>query len=100
MNVIVKAMRKPEKKSPAMPSTAEIASGTDDETSSDPACTFSAAPLSPSHDSSSDSRSCSTVCGRSWRVANAPHERHQEEKREHEHRDGRAEDRDCRREPA
>ena len=67
MKMIVKAMRKPEKKSPAMPSTAEIASGTDDETFSDPACTFSAAPLSPSHESSSDSRSCSTVCGRSWR---------------------------------
>ena len=63
----VKQMRKPEKKLPAIPSTAEIASGTDAEICSDPACTFPAAPLSPSQDSSSDARSCSTVAGSSWR---------------------------------
>ena len=68
MKMIVKATRKMETKSPAMPSTAEIASGTAAETSSPPDCTFSAAPLSPSQpESSSDSRSCSIVCGRSWR---------------------------------
>ena len=67
MKMIVKAIRKPEKKSPAMPSTAEIASGTEAEIFSAPACTFSAAPLSPSQESSSDSRNCSTIAGRSWR---------------------------------
>ena len=68
MKMIVKAMRKREKKSPAMPSTPVIASGTAAETFSAPVCTFPAAPLSPSHDeSSSDSRSCSTSAGRSWR---------------------------------
>ena len=63
----VKQMRKAEKKLPAIPSTAEIASGTDAEICSDPACTFPAAPLSPSQDSSSDARSCSTIAGSSWR---------------------------------
>ena len=67
MKMIVKQMRNAEKKSPAMPSTAEIASGTAAEISSEPAWTFSAAPLSPSHESSSDSRSCSMVVGSSWR---------------------------------
>ena len=67
MKMIVKQMRKPERKPPAMPSTPAIASGTDAATFSAPVCTFSAAPLSPSDDSSSDSRSCSTIVGSSWR---------------------------------
>ena len=65
MKMIVKVTRKPEKKSPAMPMTPAIASGTDAETFSAPDCTFSAAPLSPSHESSSEARSCSTSAGRS-----------------------------------
>ena len=67
MKRIVNAARKTEKKLPAMPSTAEIASGTDTETCSAPDWTFPAAPESPSHESSSESRSCSTSAGRSWR---------------------------------
>ena len=87
MKMIVKQMRKPEKKPPAIPSTAEIASGTAAEIFSEPAWTFSAAPLSPSQDSSSDARSCSTVCGRSWRKSRTlADERHQEQQRDHEHR--------------
>jgi hypothetical protein len=72
MNRIVKQARKLEKKPPAIPSTAEIASGTDDETCSDPDCTFSAAPVSPSPDNSSDPRSCSTVAGRSCKKSRTP----------------------------
>ena len=67
MKRIVKAATKIVKKLPATPSMAEIVSGTDAETSSAPDSTFSAAPESPSHDSSSDSRSCSTVAGNSLR---------------------------------
>ena len=55
-----------------MPSTAEIASGTETETCSAPAWTFSAAPESPSQESSSDSRSCWTVSGSSWRKSRTP----------------------------
>ena len=72
MKRIVKAARKTEKKSPAIPSIAEIASGTETDTSSAPDWTFSAAPESPSHESSSDSRRPSTIDGRSCRKSRAP----------------------------
>ncbi len=65
MKMIVKVTRKPEKKSPAMPMTPAIASGTAAETFSAPDCAFSAAPLSPSQESSSEARSFSTSAGRS-----------------------------------
>ena len=67
MKRIVNAPRKTEKKVPPMPSTAEIASGTDTETCSAPDWTFPAAPLSPSQESPPASRRSSTVCGRSCR---------------------------------
>ena len=67
MKMIVKAARKSPKNDPAMPSTPEIASGTDTETCCAPSCTFPAAPESPSQESSSASRSCSTVAGSSCR---------------------------------
>ena len=67
MKMSVNPARKTEKKLPAMPSTAEIASGTEAAILSAPACTFSAPPLVPSHDSSPESRSFSTVAGRPWR---------------------------------
>ena len=63
-----------------MPSTPEIASGTDAEIFSAPVCTFSAAPLSPSHESSSDARSCSTSRRKILeKVPNRADERHQEQ---------------------
>ena len=65
MKRIVKAARKIEKKLPAMPRTAEIASGTDAATFSAPDCTFSPAPPESIPDSSSELLSCSTVAGRS-----------------------------------
>ena len=68
MKRIVKLARKTPKKLPAMPSTAEIASGTETETSCAPSWTFPAAPESPSQEgNSSESRRLSTVAGRSWR---------------------------------
>ena len=68
MNRIVKEAMKTPKKSPAIPSTAEIASGIVAASSSDPDWTLSAAPESPTHDSSSsDSRRFSICAGRSWR---------------------------------
>ncbi len=67
MKRIVKAARKTPKKPPAIPSTAEIASGIETETCSAPDCTFSAAPLSPSQESPPASRRSETVCGRSCR---------------------------------
>ena len=101
MKMTVKQTRKPETKPPAMPSTAEIASGTAAETCSDPACTFSAAPLSPSQESSSD---CAQLLdGRGQlleEVADPADERHQEQQRDHQHRDGGAEHRDRRGQPA
>src|SRR5215207_1096106 len=63
----VKPATKIVKKSPAMPSRAEIASGTDAATFSAPDCRFPPAPVSPSQSSSPDSRSCSTVWGSCWR---------------------------------
>ena len=102
MNRIVKPARKTLKKSPAMPSTAEIASGTETETCSAPSWTFPAAPESPSQESSSDSRRSATICGKVLQeVADAPDERdeqkqqeqHDEERRS-DHRDGRGETRD------
>ena len=72
MKMIVKAARKSPKKSPAMPSTALIVSGTETETLSAPDCTFSAAPESPIESSSLDSRRLCTVCGRSWRKSRTP----------------------------
>ena len=67
MKRIVKAARKTPKKSPAMPSTALIASGTALEICSAPDWTFSAAPVPPIESSSPESRRLWTVCGRSWR---------------------------------
>ena len=69
---IVNAARKTLKKSPAMPSTALIASGTDAAIEFAPASTFSAAPLSPTASSSSEDRSWSTSSGRSWRKSRTP----------------------------
>ena len=67
MKRIVKAARKTLKNEPAIPSTREIASGIDTETCCAPSWTFPAAPESPSEESSSESRSCWTVVGSSWR---------------------------------
>ena len=67
MKRIVNAARKIAKKSPAMPSTAPIASGTETETVSAPDCTFSAAPVSPRKPSSPESRRFCTVSGSAWR---------------------------------
>ena len=67
MKRIVNAARKSEKNPPAIPRTAEIALGTSCETCWAPSWTFPAAPESPSHESSSESCSCWTVAGSSWR---------------------------------
>src|SRR5262245_30411802 len=72
MNRIVKRARKTPKKSPAIPRTAEMASGTEADTRCAPSCTFSAAPESPIPESSSEFLSCSTVVGRSWRKSRTP----------------------------
>ncbi len=61
MKRIVKAARKIEKKSPAIPSTDEIASGTETDTCCAPDWTFSAAPLSPSQERPPASRRSDTV---------------------------------------
>ena len=57
---------------PAIPDQAEMASGIDAEIVWLPAWTFSAAPLSPSHDSSPDSRNVSTVAESCCRTSRTP----------------------------
>ena len=101
MKRIVKPARKTPKKPPAMPRTAEIASGTETETCCAPSWTFPAAPESPSQEgSSSESRRLSTICGRSCRKSRThPDERHEQDQQQHEDGDRRAEDGDRRREP-
>ena len=102
MKRIVKAARKIEKKPPAMPSTVEIASGTDAETFSAPDCTFSPAPLSPSH--SRQLVGASQLLDCRWQVlkevAHAPHQWDQEEEADDEDRDRGAEHRHRRSETA
>jgi hypothetical protein len=102
MKRIVKAARKIPKKLPAMPRTAETASGTETETSCAPSWTLPAAPVSPSHpESSSDSRRLCTVCGRFLEeVAHRADERHEQDECERADGDRRAEDGDRRGEPA
>ena len=78
MKRIVKAARKTEKKLPAMPSTAWIASGTDAAIVSAPDWTFSAAPESPTESSSPESRrSCDRRRQVLEVVAHAADERHE-----------------------
>ena len=101
MKMTVKQTRKAEKKLPAIPSTAEIASGTDAEICSDPACTFSggAAVAEPG-----ELVGCPQLLDDRRQlleeVSDTADERHQEQERDHEHPDGGAEHRDGRGEPA
>src|SRR4029453_18430939 len=67
MKRIVNPARKTSKKSPAIPRTAEIASGTDADVLCAPSCALPPIPVSPSHESSSEERSWSIVWGSSWR---------------------------------
>ena len=100
MKRIVNAARNTPKKLPAMPSTPEIASGIDTETSCAPSCTFSAAPESPSQESSSDSRRSSTIVGSSWRKSRTlPTRGTSSSSMSSRHRERAADDRDRRREP-
>ncbi len=66
-NSTVKSARPTENAWPATPRRAEIASGIVAERSLAPSWTFSAAPESPAHESSSESRSWATRSGRSFR---------------------------------
>ena len=67
MKRIVKPARKTPKKSPAIPSTCEIVSGTETAVLFAPSWTFVPIPVSPSQESSLDERSWSTVCGSACR---------------------------------
>ena len=67
MKRIVNPARKTLKKSPAMPSTWETASGTETAVLSAPSCRFFPIPVSPSQESSLEERSWSIVCGSSCR---------------------------------
>jgi hypothetical protein len=67
MKRIVNPARNTPKKSPAMPRTAEIVSGTEAAVLFAPSSRFPPTPVSPSHESSSDERSWSIVSGSSCR---------------------------------
>ena len=82
------------------PEHADTASGTETETSSAPDCRFSPAPVSPSHESSSASRSCSIVGELLEEVPHGADQRHEQEEREHDDRERCAQHRHGRRKAA